>query len=131
MPQQYSAGDLSAAQAAARSFRGGEKAFVMQPFGWKFSVFGSGDASHYDALPWIRYCDEMISTSVLAMVLSLDGGVSWRAFGSCGAEGGATGATESGYEITVPEPGNPNRQIAAVLAVTGAITLGITATVFP
>jgi len=68
---------------------------------------------------------------VLAMVLSLDGGVSWRAFGSCGAEGGATGATESGYEITVPEPGNPNRQIAAVLAVTGAITLGITATVFP
>uniref|UniRef100_A0A6M3J156 Portal protein n=1 Tax=viral metagenome TaxID=1070528 RepID=A0A6M3J156_9ZZZZ len=71
LPKQYSAGDLAAAVASAQSFRAGEKAYIIQPDGFEFAVVGSGEADHYQPLPWVRYSDEMIATSVLAMVLSL------------------------------------------------------------
>lgn len=71
MPEKYSSNDVTAAKESARSFRAGEKAFVIVPPGWKFSITGHAAGDRLDPLPYIRYCDEMIATSVLAMALVL------------------------------------------------------------
>lgn len=63
--------------------------------------------------------------------LSLDDGLSWMAWGGAGASGGDIGVAESAFTIALPDSASTSRQVAAVMAVTGAITLGIAATVFP
>jgi hypothetical protein len=67
-----------------------------------------------------------------SIFLSLDGGVSWTPWGGAGTVGGNIPATPTSFfTIALPDPTNPNRQVAAVFAVSGNITLAIDATVLP
>ena len=68
-PKDYDTSDKNAAAALAKNYRAGARAHIYLPDGWDFSVVGQGDASRYDPMPLIRYCDEGIATAVLAMVL--------------------------------------------------------------
>jgi hypothetical protein len=54
----------------------------------------------------------------------------WHPFGGAGTNGGIIpGIPKSSFTVTIPDVGNANRQLAATLAVSGTITLAITATV--
>jgi len=67
-----------------------------------------------------------------SIMLSLDGGVSWRSWGGAGTVGGVvlnakTGLTEpeSGLTIMLPEPTNPDRQIEGVLVLSKSARLSV------
>ena len=70
-PRDYSEKDATSAKNMAKNYRGGAHAHLFLPNGWSFVIAGQGDSQRYDPMPTIKYYDEMISMSVLAMVLSM------------------------------------------------------------
>ncbi|MBA7553202.1 hypothetical protein ES705_45789 [subsurface metagenome] len=66
------------------------------------------------------------------LFLSLDDGKSWRPWGGAGTVGGvvidsATGitATESGMEMTLPEPTNSKRRIKTTVSISNEAKIGL------
>jgi len=71
LPEGWNPTDKTAAETICEEYRAGEKAGVVLPPGYVFSVSGAGEVSRYDPMPTIKHHDEMIARGPLAMFLNL------------------------------------------------------------
>ena len=67
----FSAEDKNEAISMLQRIRAGAQAYIWNPGGWKFKVFGKEKEKQFDPIPLLQYCDEMIALNSLAEFLNL------------------------------------------------------------